>query len=235
MKNKSLSRNFGKSDVKEFLNRLEQMPLVRKAEKRGRLIFALDATASREPLWDRACHIQAQMFEVTAALGGLDIQLCYYHGFEIFHASTWSNQSSALLREMTSVPCLAGHTQIRKVLAHALAETKKQKVNAVVFIGDCMEEDGSVLCNLAGELGILGVPLFIFHEGDEPRAAAVFRRMAKLSHGAYCYFDAGSAQHLGELLAAVAVYAAGGLAALDDYSREHGSSILQLSNQIKRD
>ena len=44
---------------------------------RGRLIFALDATASREPTWDRACRIQGEMFEATAALGGLDIQLVF--------------------------------------------------------------------------------------------------------------------------------------------------------------
>jgi hypothetical protein len=235
MKNKYLSRNPEKTEVQDFLNRLDRMPVVRKADKRGRLIFAMDATASRERMWDRACHIQGQMFEVTNSLGGLDIQLCYYHGFEIFRATGWSNKSSALLREMTAVHCLAGHTQIAKVIEHALAETKKQKVNAVVFIGDCMEENGNYLCNLAGELGILGVPLFIFHEGDEPGAAAVFRRMAKLSHGAYCYFDARSAKQLGELLAAVAVYAAGGWQALDDYTSKHGTDVLQLSSQIKRD
>jgi hypothetical protein len=121
------------------------------------------------------------------------------------------------------------------LLEHALAETKKRKVNALVFIGDCMEEDGGYLCNLAGESGILGLPLFIFHEGDEPRAAAVFRRMAELSRGAYCCFDAASAKHLAELLGAVAVYAAGGFQALDDYTSQHGKSVLQLSSQIKRD
>lgn len=233
MKNKYLSRDPGKSDVKEFLGKLDKMPVVRKAETRGRLIFAMDATQSREPMWDRACHIQGQMFEVTNALGGLEVQLCYYHGFEIFYATLWSNKSSALLREMTAVRCLAGHTQIGRLLEHALAEAKKQKVNALVFIGDCMEEDGHYLCSLAGESGILGLPLFIFHEGDEPGTAAVFRRLAKLSQGAYCRFDAGSAKHLGELLGAVAVYAAGGRQALDDYTSKHGTSVLQLSNQIK--
>jgi hypothetical protein len=34
---------------------------------RGRLIFALDATASREPTWDRASHLQAEMFKETEA------------------------------------------------------------------------------------------------------------------------------------------------------------------------
>ena len=235
MKNKNLSRDQGKSDVQEFLNKLEKMPLARKAGKRGRLIFSRDATQSREPTWDRAIHIQSQMFEVTSGLGGLDIQLCYYHGFEIFRSTGWLNQSSVLLREMTAVHCLSGHTQIRKILDHALVETKKQKVNAVVFIGDCMEEDGNRLCDLAGKLGMLGVPLFLFHEGDEPGAAAAFRRMAALSRGAYCPFGTGSAKQLGELLGAVAVYAAGGLPALEDYSSRHGAAVLQLTSQIKRD
>src|SRR3546814_9870581 len=38
--------------------------------RRGRLIFAMDATASREPTWDRACRLQGEMFKETAALGG---------------------------------------------------------------------------------------------------------------------------------------------------------------------
>jgi hypothetical protein len=42
-----------------------------------RLIFALDATASREPTWDSACRIQGEIFEATAAIGGLDLQLAY--------------------------------------------------------------------------------------------------------------------------------------------------------------
>ena len=50
-------------------------------EGRARLIFAMDATASREPTWDRACQVQGQMFLETAALGGLEVQLVYYRGF----------------------------------------------------------------------------------------------------------------------------------------------------------
>lgn len=234
MKSKPLSRHSGRNDISKFLSELERMPEIHKGERRGRLLFAMDATASREPMWDRACHIQGQMFEATSAMGGLDIQLCYYQGFELFHTTKWSNKSATLLRQMTDVRCLAGYTQIRKVLKHALAQTRKQKVHAVVFIGDCMEEDGVELCSLAGDLGLLGVPLFIFHEGAEVGAKSVFQRMAILSHGAYCHFDAASAKHLGELLGAVAVYAAGGRKALDDYASQHGNTILQLSRQLKK-
>ncbi|MFQ5959675.1 MAG: VWA domain-containing protein, partial [Alphaproteobacteria bacterium] len=198
-----------------------------------RLIFAMDATASREPTWDRACQIQGQMFEETAALGGLEIQLVYYRGFGECRHSNWVTDSRALVRQMTGVFCLGGQTQIRKVLRHVIDETKRKKVDAVVFVGDCMEEDVDELCHLAGEIGLLGVPVFIFHEGAEPVAAQAFRQIAKLSNGAYCSFDAASARQLRDLLGAVAVYAAGGRRALEDYGRRTGGAVLQIASQVK--
>jgi hypothetical protein len=223
-----------RAEVDAFLQKLAAMPTVRPAGQRGRLIFALDATASRQPTWDRACHIQAEMFKETAALGGLDIQLVFYRGFGEFHASAWLSSADDLLKQMTAVACLGGKTQIGKVLRHALADSKRQKVNAIVFVGDCMEEDIDKLCGLAGELGLLNVPVFIFHEGRETRAANAFRQIARLSNGAYCPFDANSAQQLRELLSAVAVYAAGGRPALEDYSRRTGGATLLLARQVAK-
>jgi hypothetical protein len=223
-----------RAEVDAFLKKLAAMPAVRPAGQRGRLIFALDATASRQPTWDRACHIQAEMFKETAALGGLDIQLVFYRGFGEFHASAWLSSADDLLKQMTAVTCLGGKTQIGKVLRHALADSKRQKVNAVVFVGDCMEEDIDKLCAVAGELGLLNVPVFIFHEGREMRAANAFRQIARLSNGAYCPFDANSAQQLRELLSAVAVYAAGGRPALEDYSRRTGGATLLLARQVAK-
>jgi hypothetical protein len=219
--------------VDAFLRQLAATPAVRPAPgRRGRLIFALDATASRQPTWDRACHIQAEMFKETAALGGLDIRLAFYRGFGEFRASAWCANATDLLKEMTAVTCLGGRTQIGKVLKFAISETKREKVNAVVFVGDCMEEDVDRLCNKAGELGLLGVPVFIFHEGREPVAANAFRQIAHLTRGAYCPFDASSAHQLRELLSAVAVYAAGGRAALEDYGRRSGGAALLLTRQV---
>src|SRR5258708_29697728 len=120
---------------------------------RGRLIFALDATASREATWDQASHIQAEMFREAQSLGGLEIQLVHYQGFGAFHASPWFVQADDLMRRMTGVHCLAGHTQIAKLLAHAIAETKRKRVNALVFVGDQLEESVDQLGQLAGELG----------------------------------------------------------------------------------
>lgn len=230
---KATSATSSGADVDAFLRKVAQTPATVNAGERGRLIFAMDATASREPSWDRASHIQAQMFAETEALGGLDIQLVYYRGFGECKASPWVSTSKALLGVMTGVFCLAGQTQIGKVLKHAIGETKSKQVGALVFVGDAIEEDIDALGQLAGELGLLGLPCFMFHEGGDPVAAKAFQQIARLSGGAFCRFDANSAQQLRELLSAVAVYAAGGRKALADFSEKTGGLVLQLTHQVK--
>ena len=220
-------------DVATFLEKLARTPALRTGGAAGRLIFAMDATASREPSWDRACQIQGEMFAETDSLGGLEVQLVYYRGFGECRASKWVDSSKDLVKSMTAVRCLGGQTQIARVLKHAIAETGARKVNALVFVGDCMEEDVDELCHLAGQLGVLGVPCFMFHEGGDPVARFGFGQVAKLSGGAYCSFDAGSAHLLRELLSAVAVYAAGGRRALEDYGKRAGGAVKQIASQVK--
>jgi hypothetical protein len=229
---KALATDRQSAEVADFLDKLKQAPL-RPGAGRGRLIFALDATASREPTWDRACHIQGEMFEATAGLGGLEIQLVFYRGFAECKTSRWATSAAELHRIMRSVHCVGGETQIERVLSHAIRETGRRRVNALVFVGDAMEEKVDRLCQLAGELGLLGVPIFLFHEGRDRTAAAAFKQMASLSRGAYLSFDLASAGRLKELLAAVAVYAAGGYRALAAYGDGKSSEILQLTAQLK--
>lgn len=224
-------RHSSTHDVNRFLSKVRNTPLVKAASQKGRLMFGMDATASREASWDQACQIQGEMFTETTALGGLEVQLCYYRGFNEFSASPWHADSRQLLQTMSTVTCLGGHTQIEKLIQHAIETTRQHKINALVFVGDCLEEPVDRLCQLAGELGLRGVPMFIFHEGGEPVAAAAFRQMAQLSRGAYCPFDAGSARQLRDLLSAVAVYAAGGQQALDDFQKRKGISVLQLMHK----
>ena len=233
-KGDKLPAKSSQAEIDAFLTKVAGAPAVKAAGERGRLIFAMDATASREPTWDRACHIQAQMFAETATLGGLDIQLCYYRGFQEFQASPWLSSSSELLERMSGVRCAGGMTQIARVLEHATAESRRTKANALVFVGDCMEEDIDRLCHLAGELGILGVPVFLFHEGHDVAAERTFREIARLTRGAYCRFDANSAQQLRDLLSAVAVFAAGGRKALEDFGRRQGGVVHQLTHQLKK-
>jgi hypothetical protein len=200
---------------------------------RGRLIFAMDATMSRQPSWDLALELQASMFNTVKAVGGLDVQLVYFRGFNECQASKWVGDPDALSRLMRKVACAGGYTQIRKVFAHARRENQKAKVNALVYVGDCMEEDVDQLSQLAGELGLIGVPVFLFQEGREPKAERTFREIARLSRGAYCPFDAGSARQLRELLTAVAVYATGGRKALKNFSEETKSgAAMRLLEQL---
>ncbi|WP_417518718.1 VWA domain-containing protein [Minwuia sp.] len=228
---RDLDKPAGRSDIDAFLDQVKQTPSTG-GGKRGRLIFAMDATASRQAQWDQALHIQSEMFQATEDLGGLDIQLIFYRGFGECRASKWYAEPAELRRAMLTVRCLGGRTQIGKVLSRAMKETRDRPVQAVVFVGDCMEEDADMLCDRAGQLGLLKTPLFMFHEGGEPLAADTFRQMAKLSGGAYCRFDAASADRLKELLRAVAVYAAGGRRALSD--RSNGNrEIAGLLEQLK--
>jgi hypothetical protein len=211
---------------------LKQAALVPAAGARGRLIFALDATASRQPTWDRACEVQAGMFRETSALGGLEIQLCFYRGLAEFGFTPWYADATALANRMSSVFCLGGLTQLRRVLRHAAGEAKKGRVSALVFVGDCVEEDARELYALAGELALRNVPVFLFHEGGDANAAGVFREIARLTKGACCPFDATSPRQLRDLLTAVAVYAAGGRDALARFARGRDALVATIAGQL---
>ena len=202
------------------------------AGARGRLVFALDATMSRQPTWDMACALQADMFREAAALGSLDIRLVYYRGFDECRASGWISDSAQLAKLMSKIDCRGGNTQIGKVLSEARREATASGVRAVVFVGDAMEEKVDDLCARAGELGLLKVPVFMFQEGHDTTAEQAFREIARLTGGAWCRFDPGAAAQLRELLRAVAAYAAGGRDALKRLSTP-GSGAAKLLGQIK--
>jgi hypothetical protein len=188
---------------------------------------------SRQPTWDEACRLQADMFGEAAAIGGLDVQLVYYRGMGECRASHWVSDARRLAGLMDKIDCRGGHTQIAKVLAHARRETGRAKVQALVFVGDAMEESVDDLSVAAGELGMLGVPVFVFQEGADAVAEQAFREIARLSHGAYCRFNLGAAHELAELLRAAAAYAAGGLKALSDLSKRHNAGAVRLLAQMR--
>ena len=231
MAGKDLRSKSDKQSIDQFINQVRSMPKSQGGE--GRLIFALDATASREATWDQACDLQSELFLATKDLGGLAIQLCYYRGFGEFKATRFVTQTKQLLDLMNGVSCLGGRTQISRVLEHAKKETRDTPVKAVVFIGDSCEEAVDELCHTAGELGMLRTPVFMFQEGHNPHAKAVFQQVSKLSGGAYAPFDRSSPQILKDLLSAVAVYASGGAKALEDYSNRSSSEVKRLTQQIR--
>jgi hypothetical protein len=219
-----------RSEVDTFLAEVKTLAST-SSGTRGRLIFALDATASRQPTWDTACILQAEMFREVTTTGGLEMQLVYYRGLSECRASRWISNPEQLAKSMSQIACNAGHTQIRKILNHAQRETKLLRVNALVFVGDAIEENPDALAREADELGRLGVPAFMFQEGSDRDVQQVFREIAQLTHGAYCRFDPGAARQLAEFLRAVAVYAAGGMVALA--SRKNAGAI-KLLGQLKK-
>lgn len=230
---KSLKSISTSTEIEAFIDQARKLPSPR--EPGGRLLFALDATASRSATWDRACQLQSEMFLATSDIGALQVQLCYYRGFRQFHHSPWVLSASALLERMNGVGCLGGYTQIERVLRHALEESQRAPLHALVLIGDCCEEPLDPLCELAGELGLRGTPIFSFHEGDDPTGRLLFEQLARLSGGAFARFDPRSADRLRQLLAAAAIYATGGLEALEHYAGRGNRELLALTRQLRRD
>ena len=219
-------------DIDAFL---ETARGVAERRARGRLIFALDATMSRQPTWDLAQSIQGEMFRATAAQGGLDVQLVYFRGFRECRASRFVSQGEGLGALMSRISCQAGHTQIGRVLSHALDETRSERVGALVYIGDAMEEKIDHLGGAAGEMGLLGLKAFMFQEGQDAKTRNAFQEIARLSGGAYAAFDLSAPRRLAELLGAAAAYAVGGLPELEKRAGEgEGAARLLLSQMGSR-
>ena len=221
------------SDVESFLAEAKKRAPATRDPSRGRLILAMDATMSRQPMWDRAVAIQSEMFSEAGRVSGLDVQLVYFRGFDECRASKWTGNAKALARLMTKVECRGGNTQIGRVLKHIKAEASAGKVNAAVYVGDAVEENIDTLCQAAGEVGLLGVPLFMFQDGADAGAQKAFREMARLSKGAFHRFDSSSVDVLKGLLKAVAAYAAGGRDALEKLASVDSGASRMLLAQIK--
>lgn len=202
------------SEVAAFVRKAQALGAM-KAVRKGRLILALDATMSRQPTWDLACTLQAEMFDAAGKAGSLDVQLAYFRGFGECRSSKFVGDTAALKDLMVRIDCRGGHTQIGKVLAHTLKETAREAVDALVYIGDAMEESVDDLSDKAGQLGLRKVPVFVFQEGRDTIAEKAFREIARLSGGAWFRFDRNSAATLARLLSSIAVYASGGFKALE--------------------
>lgn len=217
----------GSSAVSAFLDQVNAMPAVA-AGARGKLVIALDATMSRQPTWDLACSLQADMFRTAASVGGLSIQLVYFRGLAECRASRYVSDGVALSAMMNKIRCEGGQTQIGRVLDHLRDAATRDGVRAFVYVGDAMEESADALLARAGEIGLLGLRGFIFQEGHDPNAEIVFREIARLTGGAYARFDHSAPATLAELLRAAAAYAAGGREALMRLAGAQGPSALLL-------
>ena len=200
----------------------------------ARLIMAIDATQSREASWDLAQGLQAKMFEAAGAHAGLFVQLVYFRGIDECRASRWHDRAAPLVRAMAGVRCAAGHTQIGRVLRHALAQRREGPVAALALIGDACEEEPDEILGEAGRLAAHGVPVFAFLEGRDEGAAAIYQKLASLTGGAFHRFDTRSPASLLALLRAVAAFSAGGREALGALARDEGGPARLLLAQLGR-
>ncbi|WP_421999555.1 VWA domain-containing protein [Reyranella sp.] len=221
------------SAVDAFTREVARLPPKSGDASRGRLLFAMDATASREPTWDLASSQQGEMFLAAGEIGGLEVRLAFYRGFDEFKVSRWTSDGRELARLMGAVRCLAGRTQIARLLRYAAEQRRESRVDAVVFVGDCCEEDVDEIGHEAGKLGLIGLPVFVFQEGNDRVASRLFPQIAKLTGGAHCVFDRSSPEQLKRLLGAVAAYAAGGRSALLKYGQQQGGAAALLTRQMK--
>ncbi len=222
-----------RAEVADFIAKMKALQPAAGAG-RGRLLFAMDATMSRAPTWDMALALQSEMFRAVKEIGTLEVQLMYFRGAGEARASRWVSDADALAGLMRQVACHGGFTQIGKVLTQARRESEKARIAALVYVGDAVEEPIDDLAGRAGELALLGVPAFLFQEGDDANATRAFREIARLTKGAHCRFGPGSAAELRELLTAVAVYAAGGRKALENLlARPGGAGARRLLGQMR--
>lgn len=222
------------SMIDSFLDEAKRLGPLEGDASRARLVFAMDATMSRQPTWDLACRVQGEMFAAAGRAGGLSVQLVYFRGFGECRSSRWVADPRALSDLMTKIACRGGQTQIGRVLRHVRTEAARAPLKVLVYVGDAVEEPVDDLCAVAGELGLLGIKAFVFHEGHDPAAGRAFQEIARLTGGAYAHFDAKAPQTLSELLRAAAAYATGGvegLARLAPASRQAHALLTSLTGR----
>ena len=225
------------SAVEAFLDEARKVPAPHQKAGRARLIFALDATMSRQPTWDLALPVAAgRCREAGSAFGGLDVQLVYFRGFGECRASHFVAGGAGLGRaDGADRGAAAARRRSLKVLNHVRDEARQAPVGALVYVGDAMEERVDDLAAVAGELGLLGVKAFMFHEGRrcEPPAHA-FRRDRQAHRRRLCAHSMlRRPPRLAALLAAAAAYAAGGRPALERQARDGGEVARALLTQMR--
>src|SRR5271165_2696119 len=178
------------------------------APSRPRLVFAVDATASREPAWAAARRVTDAL--VKALPGELDVALAVHGGSRVHTFTAFTNDARTLRDRAAGVSCQAGMTRLLPILATTL---KQQSVRVVIYIGDVFEESLPHGRDLADSLGARGTKLIVLHDTSDNgarRDAEIFWDLAKRTGGCVLPFNANTPDRLRDILSAVAVYAVGG-------------------------
>jgi hypothetical protein len=199
---------------------------------RPRLVFAVDATASREPAWAAARQVTDAL--VKALPGQLDVALAVHGGSRVHTFTPFTSNAATLRDRAAGVACQAGMTRLLPILSTSL---KHPAVRVVIYIGDVFEESVIQGRRLADNMGQRGTKLIVLHDTADPAArldAEVFWDLAKRTGGCVLPFNASASGRLRELLSAVAVYAVGGETLLQERARDLPGAIALLEHLGKR-
>lgn len=190
-------------------------------ESRHRLLFSMDATASREASWNVAKEITDAMFK--AVPGILDVALAYHGGGRLQELTPFSPNAKVFLDKLHTVQCKAGTTALNDILDKA---TDISQLKALIYIGDCFEENPALAVELAQQLKLKGIRCFMFHDTssgsqgyDVATAHEVFGQIAQITGGALLPFDENSPEMVKQLLEVIAVYASLGIKALEQKAK----------------
>ena len=184
---------------------------------RARLIFALDATASRQPALrtDAACQLQSEMFAEAGKLGRAEIQLVYYRGPNECSHSAWTLDANELARAISRITCEGGHTKIRESPCPCAGRARPRECRG----GDLhwrRARRGSIDALRRRRQRTSPILVFISRGRRSTRGQGLQKARWTDRRRAYEHFDPGAARKLAELLRAVAAFATGGLTALAD-------------------
>jgi hypothetical protein len=175
--------------------------------RKPRLVFAIDATASRDRAWEAAKQVTDCIFR--AAPGGIEVALAVHSGGKLARFSPFHPHVDNIRDEAAGVACVAGPTRMLDIMEETLRRTG---VKALVYIGDCFEEDMERGLAVAERLGLRGIKLVVLHDTTTggTGSGGAFRMMAARAGGLVLPFDMSSLDRLADALSAVGAYVAGG-------------------------
>jgi hypothetical protein len=182
---------------------------------RPRLVFAIDATASRQPAWEAARTTTDALFQ--ALPGQLDVALAVHGGSRVKLFTEFVSEPAALRDQASSVRCEAGMTRLVEIMERC---RDASDVKVLVYIGDVFEEGLEEAEQAATALRLRGTRVIVLHDRAQAlqldASAEAFQRIAQFTQGAVLPFDPSAVTALRALLEAVATLAVGGIKLLQE-------------------
>jgi len=193
---------------------------------RPRLVFAIDATASREEAWDAAKKITDTLF--CAVPDALDVALAVHGGSEVHTFTEFCADYKSLRAMAGRVHCQMGLTQLNEIMRQTISH---ERVKVLVYIGDVYEEDVNVAVELAETLKIKGCRIVILHDGHEGSSDhRAFQAIAKAGNGCVLPFNSNAIKDMRASIEAIAILASGGTKLLETKSKTSQAAALLLSH-----